>query len=211
MPLRERLKRTFTGGKKSDDNTPAGDKSPKHKDVEKPDDFPKPKYRGKIDKEHADRLQAFTFSDAFSDAFGRRKSSMSGTCSPGGTKSQSRRASWMSKTKSSATGVGSGSDRDSKSLRRKSVVPDKVRENRVDDTDVANAGLSRKQTAEVNLSADNETRNALNLEKTVTHGAPDPSNDTPFSTEDLEKAMTKATLKPQEDHVVAKEDTVTVA
>lgn len=125
MAIRDRLRKRF-GSKKngSDDSTP-GDNSPrKRNDIEyyKPNEIPKSKYRGKVDKAHQDRLDSYSLGDAFNVV--RRKSSqaLSGTLSPGGTQSQSRRESLTGRAKSTLSTTGAGSDLDSRSLRRKSVA-----------------------------------------------------------------------------------------
>jgi hypothetical protein len=125
MPFRERMKKAL-GGKKSGKNTLEGADTPKIPGVEyyKPNKIPPPRFREKPDPAHVERLRAFSFS------FGRRKSSSQSIYSPSGTKAQSRRASYMS--------WKSKSDKDDKSLRRKSVNPNKVPEAADDEADVAN-------------------------------------------------------------------------
>ncbi len=66
-------------------------------------------------------------------------------------------------------------------------------------------GLSRTATAaDQSLSAEGHGIPELRIEKTITLGRPPSSpHDTPFSAEDLEKAMTRATLRPRRGTVVA--------
>ena len=201
MGLRDRLKKIKN---RSGSNTPSGNSTPKI-EYYKPGEEPKPKYRGKIDKEHSDKLQAFTFSDAWN----RRKSNFSdghGTMSPGGTMAQSRATSFIGslRRKSVASASGSDRDRDNKDMRRKSTAapPETatVKENEVDDTNVANAGLSRPQTAnakqlELTTVPTEHDTNGVALEKTATNGGLSPTHDTPFSTEELEKALTRVTIQ----------------
>jgi hypothetical protein len=157
MPLRDRLKKTF-GSKKngSGDSTPSGTSPPRRKDIEyyKPHEIPKSKYRGKVDKAHQEKLEAYSFADASQQVRRKTSQALSGTFSPGGTNARSlapsaapsatpsRRASSMSRTKSSlSTNTTMGSDVDSVDYRRKSVasagVPREGRlaENEKDDTD----------------------------------------------------------------------------
>ena len=67
-------------------------------------------------------------------------------------------------------------------------------------------GLSRTATAADKLStADRQDIPELRIEKTITVGRPpsSPPDDAPFNAEDLEKAMTRATLRPRRGTVVA--------
>lgn len=105
MAIRERLRKTF-GGKKKDGSSSSGKSStssdPTHytgrTDIEyyKPHEIPKSKYRGRVDPEHKERLETYSFADAFDQARRRGSQALSGIMSPGGTKSQSRRTSYMS-------------------------------------------------------------------------------------------------------------------
>lgn len=127
MPIRAKLKKTF-GSKKngSGDSTPSGTSPPLRKDIEyyKPHEIPKSKYRGKVDKEHQERLDAYSFADAFGSAPRRASQALSGTFSPGGTHAQSaaqtRRSSWQSRNPSSLsttnTSLNSSLDSRDKSL-----------------------------------------------------------------------------------------------
>ena len=125
MPFRDRLKKTFSRKPgSSGETTPAsGTSTPteyfKRPDIEyyKDHEIPKPKYRGKIDPEHKERLEAFSFTDSFAK---RASSVFSGGLSPRGLKAQSRRTSVAS-----SAGLG-GSEKDNRTLRRKSVVPTEV-------------------------------------------------------------------------------------
>lgn len=148
MPFRQKLKKTF-GSKKngsgSDESSNSGTWSPQRTDIEyyKPNEIPKSKYRGKPDPEVVGKFEAYSFTDAFQTV--RRKSSqaLSGTFSPGGTQAQSRRASWMSRTKSSLSTTSVGSDTDGAELRRKSVAsvgaPKEADLEETEEDDTANA------------------------------------------------------------------------
>ena len=127
MGVREKMKKAF-GGKKSGDNSPSDDGTPKIPGVEyyKPGEIPKSKYRGKWDQDHQDKLHAFSFAAAFRSRRGSEYSSYS----PSGMKAQSRRASHFSKI--------SKSDADEKSLRRKSTNPRRVTEDAESKGNVSN-------------------------------------------------------------------------
>ena len=128
MPFRARLRKTFS--RKSD--SPTGSYTPtttgsstpssveyfRRPDIEyyKDHEIPKPKYRGKIDPVHKERLEAFSFAESFQK---RAASIISGSRSP---RAQSRRESLAS-----TAGLG-GSERDNRSVRRKSVIPPDVEE-----------------------------------------------------------------------------------
>lgn len=158
MAIRDRLRRTFKRNKDSTSSggsTPSTGSDPNHytgrTDIEyyKPHEIPKSKYKGKVDPEHKERLEAYSFADAFSTV--RRKSSqaLSGIMSPGGTKSQSRRPSYMSHmSKASKDGRKSvpstpGPHDGHSPLSRQGTASEKppaplIRENSEDDTDVLN-------------------------------------------------------------------------
>jgi len=104
MPFRERVKKAF-GGKKTGNNSRSGPAI----EYYKPDEIPRPRYCGKLDQVHQEKLQAFSFADAFRS---RRNSAMS-SYSPSCPKSQSRRQSRISRV--------SRSDVDGTSLRRRSA------------------------------------------------------------------------------------------
>lgn len=161
MAIRERLRKTFKrnkDGSSSGGSTPSTSSDPDHytgrTDIEyyKPHEIPKSKYKGKVDPEHKERLDAYSFADAFSTV--RRKSSqaLSGIMSPGGTKSQSRRASYMSHmSKASKDGRKSvsgtaGPPDGHHPLSRQGTASDRppatlIRENSEDDTDVLNGEI----------------------------------------------------------------------
>ena len=158
MAIRERLRKTFKKNKDSSSSggsTPSTSSDPSHytgrTDIEyyKPNEIPKSKYRGKVDPEHKAGLDAYSFADAFSTV--RRKSSqaLSGIMSPGGTKSQSRRASCfsnMSKASKDENRTIPGTPGPHDGHKRLSTVGTAaqhppaplIRENSEDDTDVLN-------------------------------------------------------------------------
>lgn len=152
MAIREKLRKTF--GKKKDGSNSSGSSSVSsdptyytgRKDIEyyKPHEIPKSKYRGRVDPEHKERLDAYSFGDAFAQV--RRKSSqaLSGIMSPGGTKSQSRRPSYMSYASKDArsTATTPAHDIDNPLSRRPTDAGPPatlIRENSDDDTDVTNS------------------------------------------------------------------------
>ena len=162
MAIRERLRKTFKknkGSSSSGGSTPSSGSDPSHytgrTDIEyyKPHEIPKSKYKGRVDPEHKERLEAYSFADAFATV--RRKSSqaLSGIMSPGGTKSQSRRPSYMSHmSKASRDGrkddsLAPGQHDGHSPLSRQGTVSGKppadlIRENSEDDTDVLNGEIS---------------------------------------------------------------------
>lgn len=199
MPFRAKLRKTFSKKSPPSSTAASGDTTPdkfhRRSDVEyyEVHEIPKSKYRGRVDPVHQKKLHAFSFGDAF----GRRASSIvSGAFSPRGTHAQSRRASWMSRTKSNAS---------EHSQRRKSIAAAAVtgqepaKEDEVDDTDVANATLSRPVTSGGNEKSEpnQDTPDTLKAES----GSLEVKNDSPFSSADLERAMTAITLKPREDSI----------
>lgn len=167
MAIRDKLRAKFGKSKKSTsgDSTPssASTSTEVHytgrTDIEyyKPHEIPKSKYRGRVDKEHQESLESFSFIDAFQTVRRKTSMAMSGTFSPGGTKAQSaapsalpsaaasRRASWMSRTRGSVSSTSGSmlSAAKEDASRRKSVIPhaedNGITENSDDDTDVANS------------------------------------------------------------------------
>ena len=125
--------------------------------------------------------------------------------SPGGTYlAQSRATSFVASLRKKSVASHSESETDAtreRDLRRKSLIaqPDTatVKENEVDDTNIANAGVSRPQTATGKppdaISGNNTNLNATetSLEKTETII---PTHDAPFSTDELQKALSRATI-----------------
>ena len=128
MGVRQKMKRAFTG-KKPGDNSPSDTGTPKIPGIEyyKPKEVPKSKYRGNGDQAHQDKLNAFSFAEAFKF----RRSADYSNYSPTGTRSQSRRASYISRRSKM-------SDVDHNSLRRKSTNPARVEEGKEDDTGAEN-------------------------------------------------------------------------
>lgn len=111
MAFKDRLKKTFRKKSSSSSEVIKTESSTQQeysytgrKDVEyyKPHEIPKSKYRGKVDPEHKEHLESFCFNDAFSSPPRRPSEALSGFMSPGGTKSQSRRASYVSQVSRSA-------------------------------------------------------------------------------------------------------------
>ena len=70
---------------------------------------------------------------------------------------------------------------------------------------IGTVGLSRTATAaDRPSSADRQNIPELRIEKTITLGRPpSSSHDSPFSVADLEKAMTRATLRPRRGTAIA--------
>lgn len=229
MAIRERLRKTFKknkGSSASGGSTPSTGSDPSHytgrTDIEyyKPHEIPKSKYKGRVDPEHKERLEAYSFADAFATV--RRKSSqaLSGIMSPGGTKSQSRRPSYMShmskasrdgrKSVASTPGPHDGLHPSS----GQGIASDKphaplIRENSKDDTNVLNgefnksfectyancsaAGLSRRGTAKAEAPIARSNVPEVRLERQAT------VPDQPFTPEQLEQAMTRVTLRADDN------------
>lgn len=106
--------------------------------------------------------------------------------------------------KSVASHSGSDTDGRDRDMRRKSLAAQPetatVQESEVDDTNVANTGLSRPQTAKAEPpdAGSSGTVNGAPLEQTekvVMRGELDSAHDSPFSTDELQKALTRATIE----------------
>lgn len=74
-----------------------------------------------------------------------------------------------------------------------------MQENDVDDTNVGNTGISRPQTAKGEppdvLPKGHTNGASLEPSKTVKRGDMDSSHGSPFSTEELQKALSRATIE----------------
>ncbi|KIX08052.1 uncharacterized protein Z518_02707 [Rhinocladiella mackenziei CBS 650.93] len=215
MGLRVKLRRAFTSKKASpDDSTPRNEQYYTDRtDIEyyKPHEIPKSKYKGRVDPEHQANLAAFSLADAFSTARRRTSLALSGSFSPGGTKAQSRAASRDpsqapsrrsscqdqpgSRRRMESAGESDGSDDSTSTSREKSVAASTA-----PGPDTASTSLSDQPTAApfapAELTAkltqhDSGIDMGNGLLKQVT--APD----TPFTAEELEQAMSRATLKPR--------------
>ncbi|GAB7361902.1 hypothetical protein MBLNU230_g1940t1 [Neophaeotheca triangularis] len=222
MPFRERAKRFFKPRSRTDSlsktSTTESDYSNWPSNVYKPGEpMPRPKYRAPPKKEHKEKLEAFSFADAW-----RRKSFQS-TYSPMGTRLPSRRNSFMSMGRKSV-GNKSMSGKSGGKSRRNSVASTESANNyshppssglrpregghgaarktplttepeAEGDDDVTNVGLSRVQSRDkenVPLSRQRtaEDENKMNGIHTVAH------DHQPFSQQDLELAMRKTHLAP---------------
>ncbi|ETN46841.1 uncharacterized protein HMPREF1541_01030 [Cyphellophora europaea CBS 101466] len=213
MSLREKIKRRFT--KKSSDASDGY--PPRRKDIEyyKPNEIPKSKYRGKVDKLHQAQLEAYSLEGAFKSVRRRASQALSGTFSPGGTNARSAAAS--------AAASAATSRRPSFARARSQLsTANSISEERDDSPDSGRTRTkNRSQDSSPSLVTDHtnspefdEISRAitaadsradvpvLTLEKTVTAGLGQPQYDTHFSPEDLEKAMTRATLRPRRGTVV---------
>ncbi|KAI4107954.1 MAG: hypothetical protein L6R37_001386 [Teloschistes peruensis] len=236
MPFREKVKKAF--GKSHDDasesssdlshvQSKASTKKSKKPKVEYPDNVYKPgeipesKYKGPYDKQHQQKLHAFSFANAFQ---GRRKSVQS-LYSPMGSRIPSRVGSFISRRS-----FGNRS-------RQQSRVEDTLMEDTEADDTVENVGMSRQQTREEvpaipigdsqsrtksrkdDMKKTAETDNVITNDRVnkfeqpapnYRNGMDEPSpltnGDTrhirsgsfgqPFSADDLVHAMTNSTLKP---------------
>jgi hypothetical protein len=230
MSLREKIKRRFTSKKSSDasDGYP-----PRRKDIEyyKPHEIPKSKYRGKVDKLHQATLDAYTLEGAFASARRRASNAFSGTFSPRGTNAQSTAPSAAaSASPSTAVSRRPSYAREPSHLSTTSSVPDSPTEDGAararsknnsqgssgssesaspslitDATDSPQSdGISRILTANTLSRAELPLSMSLELEKTSTaKQEKELQYDSHFSPEDLERAMTQATLRPRRGTVVA--------
>lgn len=108
MAIKDKLKKAF-GRKTKDDASTSSTPSTSSEvyytgrtDIEyyKPHEIPKSKYRGRVDPEHKETLESYSFADAFNTLKKRSSQALSGIMSPGGTRSQSRRPSYMSRASS---------------------------------------------------------------------------------------------------------------
>lgn len=123
--------------------------------------MPQPKYRRPVPKEHKEKLENFSFSNAW-----RRSSQQSGDYSPMGSRAPSRRGSL-------ASVFGVGGRKSFQSRRGESHVGSTVEEDEGDDTDVKNGeharcGFPARSRMRQNIIA-NWTRVAVGLSKNNTH------------------------------------------
>lgn len=108
MPFRERAKKIFKtksrGGSLSTNTLADGfDRDRWPSNVYKPGEpMPRPKYRAPPQKEHKEKLEAFSFADAW------RKKSFQSNYSPMGTRAPSRRTSFLSTGRKSIGGRSTG-------------------------------------------------------------------------------------------------------
>jgi hypothetical protein len=125
MPFRERAKRLFRSKSRSDSlsqtSTNGSDRDRWPSNVYKPGEpMPRPKYRAPPQKEHKEKLEAFSFADAW------RKRSFQSNYSPMGTRAPSRRASFLSRKsiggRSTRSARKSVSGRSAKSGRTASIT-----------------------------------------------------------------------------------------
>ncbi|MCJ1369319.1 hypothetical protein MMC20_000529 [Loxospora ochrophaea] len=194
MAIREKLRRHLTRTTSASDpnaltTTATSDskksKSSKQKAAKDPNryapgEMPKPKYRGPYNKAHQEKLHAFSFGEALDNA--RRKSSQS-QYSPRGSKMPSRRGSLVGRFLGGNKRTGSKSGEEG------------LRESEKEEGGVENVGLSRQHTHDSAPSQQQHPQEATTLgsEKTLTNGV---RHDTPFTEEELTRALTKSTLKP---------------
>jgi len=213
MGLRANLRKTFSSSNKkhstSSQTGPNGEQLYMHRtDIEyyKPHEIPKSKYRGRVDPDHAASLQAFSLADAFSSARRRSSLALSGTFSPGGTKGQSAAGTRVHSRVPSRrpsthehSGLRMHSEMDdepsssSSTSREKSLAASTILDAGTASTSlsgqptaVASAPISSAKLSQHDSGID---MSGLALSKQVT------AHDTPFTAEELEQAMTRATLK----------------
>lgn len=104
MPFREKAKRLFKSSSRSDSLSKTDSSSSRERwpsNVYKPGEpMPRPKYRAIPKKEHTEKLEAFSFADAW------RKKSFQSSYSPHGTRAPSRRNSLFSRKSFSGKSTG---------------------------------------------------------------------------------------------------------
>jgi hypothetical protein len=225
MTLRDKIKRRFTGKKSSDasDGFP-----PRRKDIEyyKPNEIPKSKYRGKVDKVHQAQLEAYSLEGAFQSVRRRASQALSGTFSPGGSHARSAAASAAasaansrrpsySRTRSrlsTTTGNDEEGERSDSTDSTKTTSGRPNKSNSQDSSPSLATDLSDSPNSTVDISRSITAADSrvdipgLTLTKTISIGGVDELQqqfDQHFSAEDLEKAMTRATLRPRRGTVVA--------
>ena len=190
----------------------------------KPNEIPKSKYRGKVDPEHHATLQAFSLFDAFSSDRRRSSLALSGTFSPGGTNSRSAvgsRVNSQAPTRRPSVHEHSGfrkhSEFDGEGSSSNSISREKSgAASTVEDVGTANSmpsaipflmnipmltlsplgSLSDQPTAVP--SAPTEPNKLPQHDSGIDMAAlskQTTAHDIPFTAEELEKAMTRATLK----------------
>ncbi|MCJ1483133.1 hypothetical protein MMC06_003299 [Schaereria dolodes] len=160
-----------------------------------PGEMPKPKYRGPYNKAHQEKLHAFSFGAALG---GLRRRSATSQYSPMGSRMPSRRGSLTGPKRTSVDGPrkNSGLNGSRLSMTRAQSWEDRnvVGLGEVDgDDDVGNVGLSRQHTH------DGNQKTTLETTKTVTNGDLIGDGwrlDSPFTEDELTRALTKTTLKP---------------
>lgn len=242
MSLREKIKRRLTGKRTSDgsDGFP-----PRRKDIEyyKPNEIPKSKYRGKVDKIHQAQLEAYSLEGAFNKVRRRRSQALSGHYSPGGTNARSaaasaansRRPSYQ-RTRSHLNESSNNDDNEPGPERSDSPDSDKTAAG----TSTTNKNNSQDSSPSLTTDDTDSPQSTLDISRSIT--AADSRSDIPipgltltktttvsggvttdlllsssqqsqqqqqmqydqhFSAEELEKAMTRATLRPRRGTVVA--------
>ncbi|KAJ9638400.1 hypothetical protein H2201_002676 [Coniosporium apollinis] len=194
MPFRERMKKAF---KRSPSNSETSSLSKTDSkgdpNVYQPGEkMPQPKYRRPVPKEHKEKLENFSFSNAW-----RRSSQQSGDYSPMGSRAPSRRGSL-------ASVFGVGGRKSFQSRRGESHVGSTVEEDEGDDTDVKNVGLSKNNTHEgANASASAAPMSLNQIANQPSGSRPQSSNanggrtspyQQPFTQEDLTLALKRSHL-----------------
>ena len=197
MGIRSKISKKFssrkTGSNSSKCNSTSG---PRRTDIEyyKENEIPKSKYRGKVDKAHQEQLDSYSLGEAFQTIARRPSQALSGTFSPGGTGSQSKRGSCIHGA-TSASGpmrLDNEDEKEDQFLRRKSA---------------ASVGVPKEETVdEENDTLVNNSTDAnipqITLQKTVTARPSSPTS-SPFTREELEQAMSRATMRPRRGTVMA--------
>jgi hypothetical protein len=212
MGLRGKLRKTFSSKKipTIDSMSITGEQFYTDRtDIEyyKPNEIPRSKYRGKVDPEHQASLAAFSLADAFAGAGRRSSLALSGSFSPGGTNAQSkagsraasielsRRPSRQDQPRSNLRMESHMSDGSGSTSREKSISASTAL-----DVDTASMSLSDQTTAvpsaptELNVNTKlTQHDSGIDMPDLVLskHSS---AHDTPFTLEELEQAMSRASL-----------------
>lgn len=200
MPFREKAKKLFRSKRSSDDSLSKSSSSNSSRErwpsnVYKPGEaMPRPKYRRPPTKEHKEKLESFSFADAW-----RRKSYQS-NYSPMGTRAPSRRNSLFSRKSyqksSRANSVASSSGETEKSGMRQregmmALAPTMTAPEEAEgDDDVTNVGLSRVQSHDYQIKSRPRTADGRDGRMPPLHSM----HDMPFTEHELTMALQRSHL-----------------
>ena len=219
MGFRDTIKRRFT--KKASDASEG--KPHRRTDIEyyKPNEIPKSKYRGKVDKVHKAQLDAYTMEGALQSTRRRVSNAFSGTFSPGGTgarsaatslapsavnsrrPSYSRARSHLSTTNSVSEERDESPDGAEERTGLKSNSQDSSPSLVTDNTDSPESiGIISRSITAADSRNDLTMTASLSLEQTVTAKPKPPQYENHFTAEELEQAMAQASLRPRRGTVL---------
>lgn len=177
MPFREKAKNLFKSKRNADSLSTTSTNDSNHDKYQPGESMPPPKYRRQPQKEHKDKLEAFSFGDAW------RKRSFQSTHSPMGTRASSRRTSFLSQGR--------------KSIGRKSVTQ-VDEDSRIDEGDssqqsVAGAEVGDPGNASGQPSANKAKDEQVKDQPNVLHQSMSTAGDhQPFSEQELASAFSRS-------------------